>query len=79
MSDEIASQLRANDRYVYLSSSTNVQPFDQQYFFRISLYDTTNDVHLIQFPNQNFVLTELMTFRDTLDSFQRLNQAKNTF
>ncbi|CAF4522485.1 unnamed protein product [Rotaria socialis] len=41
MPDKIATNLRAIDQYVHVTSSTNTQPSDKQYFFRISLNDKT--------------------------------------
>ncbi|CAF3464402.1 unnamed protein product [Rotaria socialis] len=41
MPDQIAINLRAIDQYVHVTSSTNTQPSDKQYFFRISLNDKT--------------------------------------
>ncbi|CAF4589675.1 unnamed protein product [Rotaria magnacalcarata] len=79
MSDQIASNLRANDQYVYVTSSTNTQPSDKQYLFRISLNDTLNDVNLIEFSDQNFGLTELVTSGDTVYSFERMFEAQDHF
>jgi hypothetical protein len=79
MSDQIANNLRANDQYVYVTSSTNSQPFDQQYLFRICLNDTIKGVDLLQFSDENFGLTELVTFAETVYSFERLYEAQDNF
>ncbi|CAF2744857.1 unnamed protein product [Rotaria sp. Silwood2] len=79
MSEQIASNLRANDHYVYVTSSTNVEPFDQQYLFRIRLNDTMKDVDLLPFADENYGLTELITFTDTVYSFERLYEAEDYF
>ncbi|CAF1336390.1 unnamed protein product [Rotaria sordida] len=79
MSEQIASNLRANDQYVYVTSSTNVEPFDQQYLFRIRLNDTIKCVDLLPFADENYGLTELVTFADTAYSFERLYEAEDYF
>ncbi|CAF3740958.1 unnamed protein product [Rotaria sp. Silwood1] len=79
MSEQIANNLRANDQYVYITSSTNVEPFDQQYLFRICLNDTIKGVDLLPFADENYGLTELVTFADTVYSFERLYEAEDYF
>ncbi|CAF1336351.1 unnamed protein product [Rotaria sordida] len=79
MSEQIASNLRANDQYVYVTSSTNIEPFDQQYLFRIRLNDTMKGVDLLPFADENYGLTELVTFADTVYSFERLYEAEDYF
>ena len=79
MSDQIANNLRANDQYIYVTSSTNSQPSDEQYLFRICLNDTMKGVDLLQFSDENFGLTELVTFADTVYSFERLYEAEDNF
>lgn len=79
MSDQIANNLEANDQYVYVTSSTNSQPNDQQYLFRIGLNDTMKNVDLLQFSDENFGLTELITFADTVYSFERMYEAEDNF
>ncbi|CAF4511808.1 unnamed protein product, partial [Rotaria sp. Silwood2] len=65
MSEQIANNLRANDQYLYVTSSINVEPFDKQYLFRICLNDTIKGVDLLPFSDENYSLTELVTFVDT--------------
>lgn len=77
MSDQIANNLRANGQYVYVASSTNAQRSDQQYLFRICLNDTIKGVDLLYFSDENFGLTELVTFSDTVYSFERLYEAQD--
>lgn len=79
MADEIANNLIANNHYVYVTSSTNAEPYDKQYLFRISLNDTMHDVDLLQFSDENYGLTELVTSADTVYSFERLYEAQNYF
>jgi len=79
MSDQIANNLCANEQYIYVTSSTNSEPYDKQYLFRIRLNDTTDGVNLLEFSDENFGLTELVTSADTVYSFERLYEAENYF
>ncbi|CAF1440081.1 unnamed protein product [Rotaria sp. Silwood1] len=79
MSEQIASNLRANDQYAYVTSSTNIEPFDQQYLFRIHFNDTMKGVDLLPFADENYGLTELVTFVDTVYPFERLYEAEDYF
>ncbi|CAF1093693.1 unnamed protein product [Adineta steineri] len=79
MSEQIPNNLRANEEFIYITSSTNVEPYDQQYLFRIDLNNIPKNIDLIQISDENFGLTQLIPSKDTVYSFERLYEAENYF
>jgi hypothetical protein len=79
ISEQIPNNLCANEEYFYVTSSTNTEPNDQQYLFRIYLNGTGENVDLIMFSDENFGLTELISWKDTVYSFERLYEAEDYF
>jgi hypothetical protein len=79
MSEEIPNNLVANEEFIYVTSSTNVEPYDKQYLFRIPLNDTGKNIDLLMLSDENFGLTELVTSKDTVYSFERLYEAEDYF
>ena len=79
ISNQIPNNLCANEEYFYVTSSTNTEPNDKQYLFRIYLNGTGENVDLIMFSDENFGLTELISWKDTVYSFERLYEAEDYF
>jgi hypothetical protein len=77
--EQIPNNLCANEEFIYVTSSTNAEPYDQQYLFRIYLKNTIENVDLLEFSDENFGLTELVTWKDTVYSFERLYEAEDYF
>jgi hypothetical protein len=77
--DQIPNNLCASEEFIYITSSTNTQPNDQQYLFRIYLNNTKENVDILGFSDENFGLTELVPWKDTVYSFERLYEAENYF
>ncbi|CAF1087447.1 unnamed protein product [Didymodactylos carnosus] len=83
MNDEIPNNLVANPEYLYVNTSTNVEPFDQQYLFRIALNNDIS-VGIVVFNDENFGLNELVTSAikppfDIVYAFERLYEAEDYF
>lgn len=56
--EDIPNNLCANEGYIYIISSTDAEPYDQQYLFRI----TNGNIDLLEFSDENFGLSTLFTF-----------------
>ncbi|CAF1365191.1 unnamed protein product [Adineta ricciae] len=79
MLEQIPNNLCADEEYIYVTSSTNTEPWDQQYLFRIGLIQTKNNIDLLPFSDENFGLTELIPSNDTVYSFERLYEGEDVF